>query len=174
MIPGLSAWPAELSRSMARVSAMFRPIFESIQPVNVAISSVAESSRSMTEAMRAMGKERAAAEETEKALAALPKHTLRKLTTTEVRCPGNELLVRVVRIPDHLPGAAYDTHLVLPKSGVTYQFPDMRHVPAKQAWFRADENTFDVRCRCHPGLTLTMDQLRGESPRPPEIRVLEL
>lgn len=164
---------AEFARSSARIFDMFRSVTEIIRPVAESVRSVIKSMGSPAEVMRPIVERARAAEETEEALAALPKRTLRHLTTKDVRCPGNEQLLRVVRIPAHLPGAAYDTHLVMPKSRVTYQFPDMRRVPAKRAWFLGEENTFDVRCHCHPGLTLTMDQLRGESPRPPEIRVLE-
>lgn len=51
-----------------------------------------------------------AAAETEKALAALPKSHLRRLTVIAVRCPKGVLLLQVVRIPDHLPGARYDRY----------------------------------------------------------------
>ena len=59
-----------------------------------------------------------AAAETEKALAALPKSHLRRLTVMTVRCPKGVLLL-VVRIPDHLPGARYDRYLVMPSSAAT-------------------------------------------------------
>lgn len=117
-----------------------------------------------------------AAAETEKALTGLPKRTQRELTVITVRCPGGSLLLRVMWIPDHLPGARYAGHLVLPTSAATYE-GETEHPGGQvetRAWFlNHHEDPFNLRCRCHPGVILTPQQLRGESPPPPGIRVLE-
>ncbi|MGH8574002.1 MAG: hypothetical protein ACREX8_15725 [Gammaproteobacteria bacterium] len=135
------------------------------------LRSFTEHLQPLRETLRLLGEQQAAAEETEQALAALPKQTLRQLTVTTVRCPAGSLLLRVVRIPDHLPGARYDRHLVIPTSAVTYGgFGERITAPA---WFLADQDALDVQCRCHPRpTTLTPQQLRGESSPPPGIRVL--
>lgn len=115
-----------------------------------------------------------AAEETEKALTGLPKRTQGQLTVITVRCPANSLLLRVMRIPDHLPGSRYARHLVLPTSAATYE-TETDH-PGEQmdtrAWFLDHhDDPFYLRCRCHPGVILTPEQLRGESPPPLGIRM---
>jgi len=173
----------ELAQSTTRIFDMFRPsvltsMFRSsaeiFRSVTEGVQLVIKSVGSTTEVMRPIVEQARAAEETEKALAALPKRTQRELTTITVRCPRNSLLLRVMRIPDHLPGAAYDTHLVIPKAGVaTYRdFPNGRQRP----WFLAEHGLpYRLRCRCHrEPVTLTPAQLRGESPRPHGIRLLRL
>jgi len=170
---------AELSQHTARIfdmfrpsgiTAMFRPVAEIIRPVAVDVP-VIKSMGSTAEVMRVIGKESAAADETAKALATLPKRTQRELTTITVRCPGNSLLLQVMRIPAHLPGAAYDTHLVISKSGVTYLVHPGGH---RHAWFLDGHDlSYLLRCRCrHKPVTLTSERLRGESPTPAGIRLL--
>lgn len=82
MSPDAPGWAA-FSRHIARVTGMFRTAI-----------------RPYTEAARSIAVQRTAAEETAKALAERPKRELRELTVVTVRCPGNELLLRVVRIPE--------------------------------------------------------------------------
>ena len=109
--------------------------------------------------------------EDEKALDDLPERTLKGLTEITVRCRDGKLLLRVVRIPAYLPAAAYDTHLVIPTSATTYQYDNQRITAF--AWFLAQhDETSGMRCRCHPEMTLTREQLRGESPPPPGVRVI--
>jgi hypothetical protein len=137
------------------------------------LRAVAKAIRPFTEATRSLGERITAAEETAKALVELPKSTQRALTVITVRCPGDSLLLRVSRIPEHLPGAWYDKHLIVPKPGVvTYRdHPEGRQRP----WFLADHDlSYRLRCRCHRRpVTLTPRQLRGESPPPSGIRVLK-
>jgi len=132
---------------------------------------VAKAMRPFTQGMRLLARQRTAAEQTAKALAALPKHTQRELTVVTVRCPGGKLLLRVVRIPAHLPGAAHGRYLVVPGSATRWRL-DEQQITAR-AWFLADhDGTFGVRCRCHPEVTLTAAQLLGGSAPPPGVSVL--
>lgn len=159
-----SGWLGGFSRRAGRLTGMIRT-----SGAASTVAAVDNAIRPFTEGMRSLAAQRTAAEETAKALVALPKRTLRQLTTTEVRCPGNELLLRVVRIPAHLPGAAYDTHLVIPSSATTYKYDDQRITVS--AWFLAEQNeTWSVRCSCRE-VRLTREQLRGESPPPSGIRI---
>ncbi|PZS15340.1 MAG: hypothetical protein DLM60_17520 [Pseudonocardiales bacterium] len=152
-----------MQAAAARVTGTFRATGASS-----ALAAVSKAIRPFTE----VGQRFAAAEETAKGFAALPKSTQRALTVVTVRCPGNELMLRVVRIPDHLPGARYDKYLIIPKGGVvTYRDdPDGQQRP----WFLADHDlSYRLRCRCHrEPVTLSPRQLHGESPPPPGIRVL--
>lgn len=113
-----------------------------------------------------------AAEDTATALAGFPKPMLRALTVITVRCPSNELLLRVVGIPDQLPGAPYADYLVIPASGTTFRTADER-VPMGRAWFLNDDSdSIELQCRCHPRpVTLTPQQLCGESSPPVGIRI---
>ncbi|MGH3935213.1 MAG: hypothetical protein ACRDS1_09595 [Pseudonocardiaceae bacterium] len=112
-----------------------------------------------------------AAEQTEQALAALPGSTQRKLTVITVRCDAGKLLLRVLRVPTYLPGAAHDRRLVVPTSATTWRAGDQL-MPAS-AWFLADhDESLTLRCRCHAEVGLTRGQLLGESPPPAGIHVL--
>lgn len=159
MSPGVPGW----SRCFGRVTGIFgSPAFSALRAATATASMAA----------RSLAERRAAAEETVEALAGLPKRTLRALTM-EVRCVGNELLLRVVRIPPHLPGARYDRYLVIPTSAVTFRGASDTERITAPAWFLAEHGSesSEVRCRCHPEVTLTVEHLRGESPLPPEIRI---
>lgn len=151
MSPTVPAWLA-FSRRVGRVTGMFRT-----------------ATRPYTAAARSIAAQRTAAEETARRLAERSKRELRYLTVIMVHCTGNELLLRVVRIPDSMPAAAYGRYLVIPRSGVTFRFTDER-VPAK-AWYLSEEGSFDVQCQCHPRpVTLTPEQVRGVSALPAGIR----
>jgi hypothetical protein len=131
---------------------------------------VAETIRPFTQSLRLIARQRTDAEQTAAALAALPKHTQRELTVVTVRCAGNELVLRVLRIPKHLPGIRYDRHLVIPTSAITYRYGDQR--VTVRAGFLAELDSFDVQCRCHPRpVTLTPAHLRGETSPPAGTRI---
>jgi hypothetical protein len=135
-----------------------------------ALWAVTEPLRRMIESTRSFAERISAVRETEEALMGLPKCLLRRLTVKTVRCPRNELLVRVVRIPRALPGARYDRYLVIPASATTYQSGDQRIT--ESAWLLSERESCDVQCRCHPRpVKLTREQLRGESRRPRSSRV---
>lgn len=166
MSPNVPGWLA-FSRRVGRVTGMFRT-----GGAASTVRAVDRATRPFTEGMRSLAAQRTTAEETAKALAERSKRELRELTVITVRCPGNSLLLRVVRIPDHLPGAAYDGHLVIPSSATMWRLGDGQQITAR-AWFLAEhDETLGVRCRCHPEVALTLGQLLGESLPPPGIRVL--
>lgn len=122
--------------------------------------------------LRSFAERVSAVRETEEALLNLPERTLKGLTVVTMRCTGkkNDLLVRVVRIPHYLPGARYDRYLVIPSASATYAYGDQRIT--EPAWFLSDLKPFVVQCRCRSRpVTLTREQLRGESPPPPGVRV---
>lgn len=157
--PDLPEW---LSRRVGWVTGIFRT-------AGTAPAVMAQATRPFTEVVRSLGERVTAAEETAKALTTMPKRMRHGLTVITMHCLGDELLLKVFLIPTHLPGAAYDTHLVVPTSAVTYQHEDER-VTAR-AWFLGeDAGTFGVRCRCHPEVRLTADQVRGVSAPPLGIR----
>lgn len=166
--------PAELLAAVQAEGQRLTSIFQrsdACSGPSFVVAAVAETIRPLTDTMRSLGDQRAAARETGKAMVSLPKGTLRELTVVTVRCPRGSLLLRVVRIPTHLPGAAYSTHLVIPTSATTYQHGDQRITAF--VWFLAEhDQTSGVRCRCHPEVRLSREQLCGESPPPPGIRVL--
>lgn len=148
---------ASTVRAMATVAEITRPIAEWAETIRP-VTEVGKNLRATTEAIRAFGEKRAAAEETAKALAALPTWRRKRLTVITRRCPKGKQLLQVVRIPDHLPGARYDRHLVIPTSATTYKYGDQR-ITAR-AWFLVDhDETSGVRCRCHPEVTFTREQL---------------
>lgn len=139
-------------------------MFSALWAVTEPLRRMIESTRSFAERLSEVG-------ETEEALLNLPERALKELTVVTVRCTKkNELLARVVCIGDYLPGARYDRYLVMPSASATYAYGDQRIT--EPAWFLSDLKPFVVQCRCRSRpVTLTREQLRGESPPAGGIRV---